>query len=259
MQLHSGAYRREFNKMMKTAELTKMIHTVLRQRAAHATEMGALRARMRRQEVLYEEKERSLEMTLRKYKHVIKKERHASAQELQAAKMSVAVVVRVNAQLEDNNKLLCEKISRLERQVLELESKAVVADVLLAHQGVKRAIEEKERQRQSIENMQAVALKRAFSYYSPIRRRRQKKNKKKAVRSRGMDSGESGRALIERRRLPSILGKNITETTDAMMGGSAFVPSTVALFDSRAANHKVEEGGVVNHPARRHGSDMGSK
>ena len=126
------------------------------------------------------------------------------------------VFARVNAQLEDNNKLLCEKISRLERQVLELESKAVVADVLLAHQGVKRAIEEKERQRQSIENMQAVALKRAFSYYSPIRRRRQKKNKKKAVRSRGMDSGESGRALIERRRLPSILGKNITETTDAM-------------------------------------------
>ena len=41
-----GAYRREFNEMMRTAELAKMVHTVLRQRAAHEAEVGELRARL---------------------------------------------------------------------------------------------------------------------------------------------------------------------------------------------------------------------
>ena len=130
----------------------------------------------------HEERQLSLRSTLKRYKHLIEKQRHESARELQAAKTSIVVVSRVNERLEESNKLLIGEIARMRRRVLELESQALVAKVLLTNDQVKQAIEAKERTNRAVESMRAVALKRAFSNYSPVKRMRsrgRRRNKKR--------------------------------------------------------------------------------
>lgn len=161
--------------MIKSAELKKMVHTVLLQRENHRREMTRIQKKFQRQKTLWEEKELSLHSTLKRYKQIMQQERYESQQELHAAKLAISVVNRVNDQLEDNNRLLCNRIKVLEKRILELESHSLVSEVLFNQEGpLKQAINAKSKYNQAKHAMQAVALRRAFAYYSPIRRKKGK-------------------------------------------------------------------------------------
>ena len=157
-----------------------MVHTVLRSEQRTRPRWASC-ARLRRQSVQHEERQLSLRSTLKRYKHLIE----SSATRVRGSsggETSIVVVSRVNERLEESNKLLIGEIARMRRRVLELESQALVAKVLLTNDQVKQAIEAKERTNRAVESMRAVALKRAFSNYSPVKRMRssgRRRNKKR--------------------------------------------------------------------------------
>ena len=154
----------EVSRLLNTKTVVELVHQLVTERELHKREVDKLKRQYRTKKTHQTNQQKWTKTTLSNFQHILNKERKKLLDDNKHCHEIVKIVQKVNTQLESDNLMLIDRIKRLKLDVIKLESRRMVEDVLLKQTRLKEVVQDQIRVQRAELVHANNAIEKAFAF-----------------------------------------------------------------------------------------------